>query len=65
MTVSIRADRCIGCGMCAASVPEVFCMQGSISTVATQPERHLISTVSDAANGCPVNAIVLTRPAGG
>ena len=29
MELSIDAGRCIGCGMCAAAVPEVFHVGGS------------------------------------
>ena len=61
MTVTIKKERCIGCGMCAAAVPGVFVMEGSISTVPIQPGCEEQTRVFDAANGCPVNAIVVTR----
>lgn len=56
MTVTVNAERCIACGMCAYAAPEVFRIVGNASTVLAQPEgRH--PRVRDAANGCPVNAI--------
>ena len=33
MELSIDAGRCIGCGMCAAAVPEVFRVVDHVSTV--------------------------------
>lgn len=56
MTVTVDARRCIACGMCAYTAPEVFRIAGSASTVIAQPEAP-DSRVRDAANGCPVNAI--------
>ncbi|WP_295582738.1 ferredoxin [uncultured Oscillibacter sp.] len=61
MTVTIDTARCIGCGMCAHAAPGVFRIQGKHSTVLTQPDKSQFFRVSDAANGCPVNAILLER----
>lgn len=58
MTVTVDAGRCIACGMCAYTAPEVFRIVGSASTVIAQPEASG-SRVRDAANGCPVNAIAV------
>lgn len=60
MTVSVDAGRCIACGMCACAAPEVFRIEGTASAVIAQPERRN-ARVRDAANGCPVNAITVTR----
>lgn len=58
--VKIDSTRCIGCGMCAAAVPSVFKIAGSVSTVIHQPEDlRQTRQAFDAANGCPVNAITL------
>ena len=57
MTIQIDETRCIGCGMCAAAAPEVFRIQGSVSTVVGESALERRSRVTDAANGCPVNAI--------
>ena len=51
MTIQIDETRCIGCGMCAAAAPEVFRIQGSVSTVVGEPAPERRSRVTDAANG--------------
>ena len=61
MTVTVDPTRCIGCGMCAYAAPEVFGIVGRHSTVIAQPEPGRTGRVYDAANGCPVNAIRVTR----
>ena len=61
MQIKIDESRCIGCGMCAAAVPEVFAIVGRVSTVVGAPEKSRESRVFDAANGCPVNAISAKR----
>ena len=61
MNVSIRPERCIGCGMCAAAAPGVFAIVGAVSTVQRQPEPNEEKRACDAANGCPVNAIRIKR----
>ena len=61
MKVSVDESRCIGCGMCAYAAPGVFRVVGKYSTVIAQPEKAQRSKVSDAANGCPVNAISIEK----
>ena len=61
MCVTVSASRCIGCGMCVAAVPEVFQITGAVSMVIAQPNERQLSRVSDAANGCPVNAISVEK----
>ena len=61
MTLTINTARCIGCGMCAAAVPEVFRVVDHVSTVLVLPEPGRVFRVLDAANGCPVNAIRVSR----
>lgn len=60
MTVTVDAKRCIACGMCASAAPEVFRLAGSASVVFAQPEGKK-PRVRDAANGCPVNAISISK----
>ena len=61
MYVTIDPARCIACGMCAYTVPEVFRIEGKASTVIAQPEGSRDPKVSNAENGCPVNAISVMR----
>lgn len=61
MTLTINTARCIGCGMCAAAVPEVFRVVDHVSTVLALPEPGRVFRVLDAANGCPVNAIRVSQ----
>ena len=61
MTLSIDKSRCIGCGMCAATVPEVFRVVNHVSTVLALPKPERMFRVLDAANGCPVTAIRAKR----
>ena len=61
MTVTVNESRCIACGMCAYTAPEVFRIVGRSSTVIAQPEKAWESRTFDAANGCPVNAISIKR----
>ena len=61
MTVTIDSARCIACGMCAYTAPEVFRIVGKASTVIKQPEKTRSPRVTDAANGCPVNAITIQK----
>ena len=57
MILSVDPRRCIGCGMCAAGLPEVFRLAGGVSTVAAAPAPGQRYRILDIANGCPVNAI--------
>ena len=61
MTITIDTTRCIGCGMCAYAAPEVFRIVDKYSTVISQPEGSRAPKVSNAENGCPVNAITVIR----
>ena len=51
-------ENCIGCGLCAATCPDVFSMSDDGVTVAIEaevPEEAL--DAAEAKNGCPVEAI--------
>ena len=61
MTVTVDQARCIACGMCAYAAPGVFRVEGKASAVLREPEAEEAGRVSDAANGCPVNAIRIQR----
>jgi ferredoxin len=60
MTVKIDDSSCTGCGLCADSVPDVFKMGDDIAEVITsQVPSDLESDVKDAADNCPVEAIII------
>ena len=61
MTITIDTTRCIGGGRCAYGARQVLRDVGKYSTVTSQPEGRRDPRVSNAENGCPVNAISVTR----
>ena len=61
MTITIDTTRCIGCGMSAYAAPQVFRVVGKYSTVIAQPAASRDPKVSNAENGCPVNAITVAK----
>ena len=61
MTVSVDPSRCIACGMCAYTAPGVFRVVEKASTVLPDPDERQFIRARDAANGCPVNAISISR----
>lgn len=62
MTATVDAGRCIGCGMCAATAPEAFRMEGRVSTAYAPPDERSLRRAQAARDGCPVNAIALREP---
>lgn len=57
VAVKIERERCVGCGACAARVPEVFAM-GSDGIATVKSERQWWSPVGDALLAiCPTHAI--------
>ena len=57
--VEIDEHTCIGSGMCAALMPEVFVLEGAVAhpvTSSVDPDE----TVLDAADSCPAMAITVT-----
>jgi ferredoxin len=61
MKASIDADTCTGCELCTTIAPEVFVMDGDIAK-ATQPDVPAAEedNVKEAADSCPVEAIILS-----
>lgn len=55
MKAYVDPDVCIGCGMCASAVPEVFQMNsdGKAEAVAEGPDDAVKQAIED----CPVTAI--------
>ncbi len=57
MKVVIDQSGCIGCGLCAATCPEVFKMNDdNIAEVIKQPDE-VTDKVQEAVDGCPVQVI--------
>lgn len=69
MKAKVNKDLCIGCGACAAIVPDVFQIgDDGLAEVITDNEvketeisKDLIDEVKDAAEGCPTNAIEISE----
>jgi ferredoxin len=54
--VEVDGGTCIGSGMCASLMPEVFELEGATATVIAD-EVDADETVLDAADSCPAMAI--------
>lgn len=62
MKVSVDQDGCISCGLCVNLCPEVFEFnEDDVSVVKNQPSESQEETVADAADGCPVSVIHITK----
>ena len=58
MRAYVDQDMCIGCGLCAATCPEVFELNddGKAQAVADTTDENR-DAVMEAIDGCPVSAI--------
>ncbi len=58
MIAKVDADLCIGCELCAGTVPDVFEMDGSTAVaITTAVDASLEDEVTSAIEECPVEAI--------
>lgn len=54
-------DSCIGCGSCVEICPEVFELNGEVAVVKKGANLSLDKKIIEAAEACPVEAIVYEK----
>ena len=55
--VYVDQDVCIGCGLCASVVPEVFRLNDAGVSEVHDPAGSTESKIQEAIDSCPVNCI--------
>lgn len=53
----VNKDRCIGCGACVGTCPEVFGFGENAAEVIKQPNEEEMNSAINALEGCPTGAI--------
>jgi ferredoxin len=63
MVLDIKVDEktCIGCGECAETAPNTFEVNEENVAVVKNPKGDDEGVIVEAAKGCPVEAITVTR----
>jgi len=64
ITISIDKEKCLGCGSCYATAPEIFTVDidGKAKTIITETEDpNLIEKAKSARDMCPNGAIIITE----
>jgi ferredoxin len=64
MKVKVDRDLCIGLGNCVAIAPTAFELDEQNKVTLTDPKSVDDKTLTDAAESCPVNAIIIEDDAG-
>ena len=64
MQITINRDECIGCGNCESIAPDVFALDDEGIATVTNPAGAEDSVIQEAAESCPVGAIMLCDDAG-
>jgi ferredoxin len=59
LKVRVDRDLCIGAGNCVAAAPTVFKLDKNNKAVVLKPESVDEDTLMDAAESCPVDAIIV------
>ena len=57
MRAHVDPDRCVGCGLCCATAPEVFRMNGGTAEAYAEAPPAARADVDEAVDSCPVAAI--------
>ncbi|MBP7055618.1 MAG: ferredoxin [Candidatus Omnitrophica bacterium] len=61
MKVTIDADACVGCGLCASTCPEVYVMEGDKAVVVgNSVPKEFEESAKKGAEDCPVTAITVS-----
>lgn len=65
MKAKIYEDRCIGCGQCEATCPEVFKIgdEGVATVIVDEIKDEVKDEAEMAASGCPTDAIEIEKEA--
>jgi ferredoxin len=59
MTIEIKEENCIGCGVCQSLCPECFSVQNGIAKIIkTDIEKYKLKEVSES---CPCQAILIEK----
>ncbi|MDD3068350.1 MAG: permease [Acholeplasmataceae bacterium] len=62
MTLEIRADYCIGCGLCVKMLPEYYEMNNNKAVVCRSPDpKEALDLVKESIIKCPSQAIVFSE----
>jgi ferredoxin len=59
--VWVDKDICIGCGLCASILPEVFEMGDDGKSIVKNEDGAPLEKIKEVANMCPVNAIKVKK----
>ena len=64
--VAIEVDRalCYGFGDCVDTLPEVFALDDEDTAIVLDPDAAPVDDLAEAAQNCPVDAIVITDEEG-
>jgi len=57
MKIIIDKDKCIGCGTCAALMPEIFEIDADFKAVVKKDSSFDVAAIKDVIASCPVEAI--------
>jgi len=65
MKAKVIVDKCIGCGQCEGSCPDVFQIndEGFATVIVENIDEKLVEDAEIAASGCPTDAIEIEKEA--